>query len=149
MKRILTAFAVMQCALFCQSALAQSAIKTNQTIFSKQANAIDVNATDLEKAFSKQVGETINFTFGNLVINGVVTNVNKPYGNLEKITISCSNYKNAIFAIAKITLPNNTVEYTGRIIHTEFADGYSISHLQGKYTLNKFDTGKLLLECSH
>jgi hypothetical protein len=53
----------------------------------------------------------------------------------------------SVFQISKITNKDNSISYAGLIINQDAADGYVIKNNNGIYSLQKFESGKILEPC--
>jgi hypothetical protein len=128
----------------------QNNIAPSPSLFYKYPNKIACNETELAKIFSFEKGKDIVINFDNkLLFNGtVLSNITK-YNNLQSVVIKSPLFSNAIFHVSKITNPNNTFSYVGRIIQQDFSDGFQIQkNQQGNYELHKIETKKMMPDCA-
>jgi hypothetical protein len=63
------------------------------------------------------------------------------------LMIRSSENSHSIFQLSKITNNDKSISYTGRIINSDAADGYVIKNNDGIYSLQKFETDKILEPC--
>jgi hypothetical protein len=108
-------------------------INIDKSIF---ANALD--ATE-GKEISLQL--SADFTF----YGKVISNFSK-YNNLHTVMVRSNENATTILQITLIQEKNN-ISYSGRIINGNAADGYEIKNNNGVYSLQKFETLKILDPC--
>ncbi len=120
-------------------------------LFANLPENIAVETNTLEKVFYVPVGLNISLAFGGgLVFNGKVSSNEIKYKNLRTVTVISSELNNSILAVSMITNSDNTITYVGRIINPGASDGYEIKKsVTGDYRLQKFQTDKILQDCSY
>ena len=75
----------------------------------------------------------------------VIGNFTK-YNDLHTVMVRSNENETSILQITAIK-NDNTVSYSGRIINSKAADGYEIKNNNGVYSLQKFETIKILDPC--
>jgi uncharacterized protein YdeI (BOF family) len=127
------------------------ATSTQQTkIFANFADEISLSVNTLKDAFNATDGQSVSlqlsssFNFSGTVISNMVK-----YHNLRSIVIKSPLFNDAIFHLSQITNEDNTITYVGRIINDKAFDGYQIKRdAAGNYSFQKFETKRLLQDCS-
>ena len=128
----------------------------SQTIPAKpsQFNAfptvINCSETELGKVFNSSAGQVINLSFSdNFTFSGTVTSNISKYSNLQTAVITSPGYSNTIFSVSKITNPDGSIGYLGRIINKNYFDGFELKQdRSGTYQLVKIETDRVIQDCS-
>ena len=120
-------------------------------LFSNYPDKILVPQNSLKDAMNFRAGENVTLQLGsNLVFSGMVISNEFKYSNLRSTIIRSPFFDNAVLAISQITNPDKTITYTGRILNMKASDGYEIKQdLSGTYSLQKFETNRILQDCSY
>ena len=120
-------------------------------LFAALPENIQVNKLALQDAFSFFEGQNATITLANnLVFSGVVISNEVKYSNLQNIIIKSASLNNALLSLSKIINPDKSITYTGRIINNKAFDGFEIKRNEvGEYSLQKFETGRILQDCSY
>lgn len=108
-------------------------IDVDKNIFASVLNVTEGNAVS--------VPLSTNFTFTGKVIGNFTK-----YNNLHTVMVRSDDNETSILQITAIK-NENTVSYSGRILNSKAADGYEIKNNNGIYSLQKFETLKLLDPC--
>ncbi|HRN79485.1 MAG TPA: hypothetical protein PKY29_00220 [Ferruginibacter sp.] len=127
---------------------AQIAPRT-KAVFEQAPATLTFSSALLEKSFQyvpgsyAQISFQPNFQFSGRVISSV-----KPYDNLQSIAIESVRYDKAILMISRQTHADNSITYTGRIMHPQSTDGYEMKRdAKGNYSLVKIETTTVLQQC--
>ena len=108
-------------------------INIDKSIFGNVLDAVE------GKEISIHLSE--DFTF-----NGTVISNQKKYNSLHTVMVRSNENATSIMQITLIK-ENNNISYSGRIINSNAADGYELKNNNGAYSLQKFETLKLLDPC--
>lgn len=136
------------CTIFTATGFAQNAT-AKQKIFAAYPENISLNKIFITDAFSYNTGASVSVDLpGNFHFAGTVISNLQKYHNLQTIMIRSSENNHSIFQISKITNNDKSTTYTGCIINNDAADGYIIKNSNGIYSLNKFESDKILEHCN-
>ena len=91
------------------------------------------------KEISLRLSDQFTFT------GTVISNFTK-YNKLHTVMVRSTENATSILQITLIDSDNN-ISYSGRIINSNAADGYEIKNNNGSYSLQKFETLKILDPC--
>ncbi|HMJ47450.1 MAG TPA: hypothetical protein VK498_08975 [Ferruginibacter sp.] len=121
----------------------------NLKIFENFPDEIALSATTLRDAFTSRNGDNISLQLGNnFNFTGVVLSNEIKYTNLRSIAIKSPSFNDAVFHLSQITNEDNSITFVGRI-YTNAFDGYEIKKdVAGNYIFRKFETKKILQDCS-
>ena len=140
-------FCVLLLTLICTAATAQK-IDNRQKLFAAYPQTVPLDAALISNTLNYEEGTTVSiplsteFTFTGTVISNA-----KKYDNLQTVMIrAADNY--TVFQISRISNNDKSVLYAGRIININAADGYEIKNNKGRYSLQKFETARILQPCS-
>jgi hypothetical protein len=129
---------------------AQQTTPSRTTLFARFPQKIEVATDVFKNAFTATEGSNVSLSLGaGLVFNGIVLSNERKYGNLQNIVIRSAEYNNSLFSISKITNADNSISYVGRILNNNAADGYEIKKAADSYSLQKFETGRILQDCHY
>src|SRR5690606_20516853 len=96
-------------------------------LFSSYPSKLEFNTAQIEKAFHLPENAVYSIDFGNdFVFSGKITMNIKRYHNLQSIAIASPRFKNAVLYVSRQTLPDKTVQYVGRLMSPNAADGFEI-----------------------
>jgi hypothetical protein len=111
---------------------------------------IDCQVSELSKIFQATAGEPISLSFsGNFIFSGTVKSNLVKYANLQSAVVVSPDYSNTVFSVSKITNEDGSNAYVGRIINTDFFDGFELKkNASGNYQLVKIETEKVIPDCS-
>jgi hypothetical protein len=133
--------------IFTATSFAQTG-DVRQPLFAAFPSTINLDNTTLIDACTKTIGAVVNYNFGaNFIFSGTVIGNENKYDNLQMIVIRSTENAHTFFQISKIKNPDNTISYTGRILNNDAADGYALKNNNGLYTLQKFESDKILTPC--
>lgn len=119
-------------------------------LFGNLPEIIVCNESTLSQAFAVTAEQQASFSFsGDFLFTGKVLSNTARYSNLQTVVIRSAAFADAVFVLSRVTAKDNSVEYTGRIVNTKYADGYELKKdASGKYQLVKFELEKQLPDCS-
>jgi hypothetical protein len=134
--------------VLCTILSATSFAQTKPTLFDAYPATISLSKTLITDAFSYNAGTSVSINISsNFKFAGTVISNQQKYDNLQTIMIRSSENSQSIFQISKITNKDNSISYAGLIINQDAADGYVIKNNDGIYSLQKFESGKILQPC--
>lgn len=148
MKNLRTTVLCAVFAISCSASFAQEkSVPINEPdynrpkLFTGMPEKIQLSTNDIEGLFDMQTGRAANlnlpgssqFRFEGEVISTVTSSDNM----LQSMVIRSTNFNGATFALSKITNPDGTVIYRGRIISFRHGDLYELQLQEGRYTLVK------------
>lgn len=149
MNRLAPYACILLCTLYASIGFSQTGTaKPHQ--FDSYPRTISCTETELSKAFSTAAGQNIDLAFSdNFNFSGSVTGNEYKYNNLQSVVIKSPAFHNSVFAISKIINNDNTVTYVGRIINTDYFDGFELKkNASGNYQLIKIETKRVIQDCS-
>jgi hypothetical protein len=127
---------------------ATSFAQTKQKLFVEYPETISLSEPIITEALSYNKGATVSISLSsNFTFAGTVISNQQKYENLQTIMIRSIENNASIFQISKITNKDNSITYAGLIINKDAADGYVIKNNNGIYSLQKFETDKILESC--
>jgi hypothetical protein len=111
---------------------------------------INCSQTELSRIFNTPAGQHISVSFSdNFTFTGTLTSNIVKYANLQTAVIKSPDYANTIFSVSRITNPDGSFGYLGRIINKNFFDGFELKqNLAGNYQLVKMETDRVIQDCS-
>jgi hypothetical protein len=147
MKLFTKGMSIALLSLITASSFAQST-QVKQKIFDAYPQTINVANILLSNAanYTKGAVVTLDLLAG-FQFTGTVFYNEKKYDNLQTIMIRSAENPKSVFEISKITRKDNSIAYVGRIMNNDAGDGYELKNNNGSYSLQKFDTQKILEEC--
>ena len=148
MKLLNKSMLVVLFSIFTSTGFAQKA-ETKQKLFAAYPENISLNKIFITDAFSYNTGTSVSVELSaNFHFAGTVISNQQKYDNLQTIMIRSSENYHSIFQLSKITNNDKSTSYTGCIINNDAADGYIIKNNNGIYSLNKFESDKILEHCN-
>jgi len=117
--------------------------------FSNYPDIINCSESELSRVFTSVPGQDISINFSNdLLFDGKVTSNLVKYSNLQSAVIKSAFFNNSVFNVSRRTNPDNSITYVGRIINTDYFDGYELrKEATGNYKLVKIETDKVIQPC--
>jgi hypothetical protein len=117
--------------------------------FSNFPAIINCTEAEISRIFNTTAGQAISLSFSdNFLFSGNVTSNLVKYSNLQTAVIKSPVLDNTIFSVSKIINPDNSISYLGRIINTNYFDGYELKkNAAGNYQLIKMETGRVIQDC--
>ena len=116
-------------------------------LYANRPNSINVDKTIFASVLLVTEGNEVSvplstdFTFTGKVIGNFTK-----YNNLHTVMVRSNDNVTSILQITAIK-NDNTISYSGRLINDKAADGYEIKNNNGVYSLQKFETIKILDPC--
>ncbi|MBS1744185.1 MAG: hypothetical protein JST81_14225 [Bacteroidetes bacterium] len=149
MKTLKTLFSLLLC-LTTAVAFSQKSDQGKQKFFASYPESIQLSKNILQNTMNASEGEEVIVSFtSDFRFKGTVISNLKKYDNLQSVMIKSPVFGNAIFQLSRITNPDKSFSYTGRIINPEAADGYEIKKDKyDNYSFVKFETKRILQDCS-
>lgn len=92
--------------------------------------------TGINNRFSKELNNTLTLN-DQLQIEGVVLEKVAVTAQQLSINIRCSNFQNALLTISRITQPDGTFKYTGRMVSPNHGDILFLKEENGEYSFIK------------
>jgi hypothetical protein len=145
----------LSCFLVCTRVSAQNKASFNSfdntrkpTLFSQLPDRIAINTQDLEALFngstelSFQSSDKKTFTFSGKLVP-TASNYNS---KIRTLIIRSSNFSGATLTLSSSTLPDGTVEYSGRIISFQHGDLLVLQKEKDEYLLIKKNFRDLVAE---
>ncbi len=147
MKLFTKGMSIAMLSLIATSSFAQTT-QAKQKIFDAFPQTINVANTLLSNATNYTKGSivTLDLLTG-FQFTGTVFYNEKKYDNLQTIMIRSAENPKSVFEISKITKKDNSIAYVGRIMNNDAGDGYELKNNNGTYSLQKFETQKIIEEC--
>ena len=140
-------FCVLLLTLICTAGIAQKT-DSRPLLFAAYPQTVPLDAALISNTLNYKEGSTVSvalsaeFTFTGRVISNA-----KKYDNLQTVMIRAADNQ-TVFQISRISNEDKSVLYAGRIINTNAADGYQIKNNDGHYSLQKFETARILQPCT-
>ena len=110
-------------------------------LFAGLPDKIQLNVADISDLFNAPVGRTTNLKLADdtrFQFEGEVVSAGSKFQNtLQSMVIRSTNYNGARFTLSRITNPDGTVTYRGRIISFQHGDLYELENQNGQYMLVK------------
>ncbi len=136
------------CSIFTVSSFAQNAT-AKQKLFAAYPENISLNKIFITDAFSYSSGANVSVDLSSdFHFAGTVISNQQKYDNLQTVMIRSAENNHSIFQISKITNNDKSTSYAGCIINKDAADGYIIKNNNGIYSLQKFESDKILEHCN-
>jgi predicted hydrolase (HD superfamily) len=121
------------------SGLHQSAAAQEKLLFSEYADSIDISEDDLNNLISLKPKAFTEFQIAeDFLVKAVVLSSLQKYENMKSMIMHCQNFEDAIFSLSKTTDEDDNEIFKGRILHSEYDDGYELRiNENGLYYLRK------------
>ncbi|MFT3933220.1 MAG: hypothetical protein QM726_06365 [Chitinophagaceae bacterium] len=140
----LSLYSSIICLLFTLAAHSQSEPPINQrptekpSLFNLLPEKISCSETALRNIFSMQLNNTVSVELSQfLKIEGAVIAKVAVSADQLSINIRCSNYKNALLNISRITEADGHYTYIGRMVNPQQGDVLLLWQENGQYSLIK------------
>jgi hypothetical protein len=133
--------------LICTHSFAQTT-DSRPALYAAYPSSISINKTSLDNLLTNETGKVVSmplsagFTFEGTVISNVTK-----YNSMHTVMVRSVEHAESIFQITKTENKENVISYSGRIFNKNAADGYEIKNNNGEYSLQKFETAKILDPC--
>lgn len=119
-------------------------------LFSGLPDKIPVNPGNIDNILSAPVGRNSHFRLSDdntLQFPGEVVSTASKYNNsIQSIVIRSDSFNGARLTISKITNPDGSIRYSGRIISFKHGDLYELENLDGQLVLVKKNYYELVNE---
>ena len=116
-------------------------------IYAGRPQSINVDKNIFASVLDVAAGNEVSVPLSNdFTFTGKVIGNFTKYNNLHTVMVRSNDNETSILQITSIN-NNNSISYSGRIINNKAADGYEIKNNNGAYSLQKFETLKLLDPC--
>jgi predicted hydrolase (HD superfamily) len=121
------------------SGLYQSAAAQEKLLFSEYADSIDISEDDLNNLISLKPKAFTEFQIADdFLVKAIVLSSLQKYENMKSMIMHCQNFEDAIFSLSKTTDEDDNEIFKGRILHSEYDDGYELRiNENGLYYLRK------------
>jgi hypothetical protein len=145
-RKTLSLFLVCLC-IYATSFAQQQAPKPK--LFDNLPSSITISESVLQSFFTLSPNQEATLNLGSsFSFPCRVLSKQSKYNNLQTVIVRSPAFDNAIFQVSKITNEDNSISFVGRILNEKAFDGFAIKKADdGTYTLEKFETGKVLDEC--
>lgn len=149
MKQFASAILLLLFSLTAADSFSQQATSQKPKLFAAYPDVIPCNVNEIARVFNIAQGQQANIALaGNFAFGGTVTSNEVKYSTLQSAVIKSPFFSNAILHISKRTKSDNSIIYTGRILHEAFADGYELRmDARGNYQLIKVELEKVMPTC--
>jgi hypothetical protein len=128
----------------------QTTTATKTRLFARFPEKINVDQNIFNNVFTANEGSSISLPLSEgFVFNGIVLSNEKKYNNLQSVIIRSADLNNSLFSISRITNADNSISIVGRILNNNALDGYEIKKAAENYSLQKFETARILQDCSY
>lgn len=150
MKRLTPYVSMLLLSLISVTGFSQTPNGSKPKQFNNFPDVIICQESELNKVFTSSEGQDISINFSNdLLFPGKVTSNLVKYSNLQSVVVKSPLFNNSLFSISKRTNADNSITYIGRIINTNYFDGYELKKdALGIYKLIKIETDKVIQPCS-
>ena len=136
------------CAIFsCITILTQAQEKTipvnepnynKPKLFQNLPERIPVDASTLESLFGVDMNRAANITIAGIHFQGNVSSkTTNDVNQANTVIIGLTNYPGANFTLSKISNPDGTISYTGRIISFQHGDLFELQKQKDNWVLVK------------
>lgn len=128
---------VLLCLMF--SGLYQFTAAQEKLLFSEYADSIDISEEELYNLIDLKPKAFTEFQIADdFLVKAVVLSSLQKYENMKSMIMHCQNFEDAIFSLSKTTDEDENDIFKGRILHSEYDDGYELRiNENGLYYLRK------------
>ena len=122
-----------------QKTIINEPVLNKPKLFQNLPGDIQIKPVQLEGVLDYQVGQTVNINLGpGFHFHGQVVSTASKYENsIQSIVIASTNYNGARLTLSKLTNPDESVTYTGRIISFQHGDLFELTNRGNQYYLVK------------
>ena len=108
-------------------------------LFSDYADSIDISEEDLTNLIELKPKSITEFDIADdFHLKAIVLSSLQKYENMKSMIMHCQNFEDAIFSLSRITDEEDNEIFKGRILHSEYDDGYELRiNENGLYYLRK------------
>lgn len=139
--KLLCTWGSIACMLIAVNANCQTAPLLNQhpvektALFSQLPDKIVCSKTSLQQIFSASLNGTVTIPLSKeLTIEGIVIAKTNIAADQLSINLRCTNYKNALLNISRLTKDDGSYSYIGRIVSPSHGDVLLLWEENGQYT---------------
>lgn len=117
-------------------------------LFADLPERMNINITEAETLFGVAVGTMVNKQItGQLRLQGTVVSVSDTQDpSVKSVVIRSSNKGGAVFTFTRLSNPDGSYTYAGRMISMQNGDAYEIIKENGRFILNKTGLHDLIVE---
>ena len=116
-------------------------------LFQNLPDRIAVDASTLENLFSLDVNHAASINMAGIQFQGNVSSKNNTdVTQSSTIIINLTNYPGANFTLTKISKPDGTINYAGRIVSFQHGDLFELQNQKGNWLLVKRNYYELINE---
>lgn len=108
--------------------------------FNALPTRIEITPEKLQQLIATPNGQAANLPFntqGGAIDGDVVSAVSKYNNTIQSVVIRCQDFEGARLTLSKITLPDGSTKYTGRIMSLRHGDLYQLVEEDGGMVLVK------------
>ena len=108
-------------------------------LFGEYADSIEITEQELIDIFELKPKSIADIQIADdFHLNTIVLSSLQKYENMRSMILHCRNFEDAIFSLSRITDEENQDVFKGRILHSEYDDGYELRiNEHGLYYLRK------------
>ena len=122
-------------------------VDTRPNLYATRPQSINIDKNIFTPILDAAVGQEVSFVISpDFTFKGIVLSNFSKYNQLHTVMVRSNENASSILQITHIQSDNN-VSYTGRILNDNAADGYEIKNNNGAYSLQKFETLRILDPC--
>ncbi len=137
----------VMCAVFTTTSYAQQ-IDTRQKLYATLPETINVDKELFTSVLEAPIGKEVSLQFSNgFNFTGTVLSNFTKYGNMHTVMVRSNENTPVVFQVTGVQTEKG-ISYSGRIISSTSADGFEIKNDNGTYSLQKFETLKVLDPCN-
>ena len=116
-------------------------------LYSSLPKSINIDKSIFGNVLDAKEGREVSLRLSDeFTFNGTVISNFTKYNTLHTVMVRSKENATSILQVTLI-VNNNDISYSGRIINANAADGYEIKNNNGSYSLQKFETLKILDPC--
>jgi hypothetical protein len=109
--------------------------------FSNLPDLIPANIADLNTLLNAPVGQSVKINPGSdfrLTLEGQVVSISSKFENtVQSVVIRSTNFPGTRLTFSKISSPDGTLSYAGRILNIQNADLFELQNQNGQFVLIK------------
>ncbi len=146
MKPIKSMCSVLLLTLICMAGNAQKT-DNRPLLFAAYPQTLPLDAALISNTLNYKEGSTVSVALSpDFTFTGTVISNRQKYDNLQTVMIRAAD-DYTVFQVSRISNNDKSIQYAGRIININAADGYEIKNNKGHYSLQKFETARILQPC--
>ncbi len=119
--------------------LKENAAAQEKLLFGEYADSIEITEQELIHIFELKPKSIADIQIADdFHLNTIVLSSLQKYENMRSMILHCRNFEDAIFSLSRTTDEENQDIFKGRILHSEYDDGYELRiNENGLYYLRK------------